>query len=397
LNKESVEKDSRIAFLQKESDEKDLRIAELVKERDLLKTSAHNKDEKIATPEERIGKMQSSSKHSATLLDDHRSGDSTNDTISMKVPAEVTAPECFTKKIHNKKILTGIPNGEEGMKGLCWLISTIQLIFGLGDFMQALYQAWEQTKQTVESEDLLSTKLIKIWIALGYDGKKVAVKKQKLSLLREFRDKLVGSKLHMQQHIARIFEETETDDTDAVQFDAEEAYEDIIDILEDEFKKASWFNLVTWTRTSPTEPTQRNHTILIPAIDYNRGKTTIFDLLDKVLQEDRLGEPSKYLVISYSHYPDKNLGFDLEQPKVLSMKNYFSSTDNTTYKLIGLISHCGDDSLVGHNLAYRLIDGKWYYFNDNEVYEISVCQIGKQYGWNVRGCETAYLAFFEQI
>jgi hypothetical protein len=44
-----------------------------------------------------------------------------------------------------------------------------------------------------------------------------------------------------------------------------------------------------------------------------------------------------------------------------------------------------------------LIDGKWYYFNDNEVHEIKECEIGKAYGKSEGGCETAYLAFFEQL
>ena len=394
---------------------------------DQLKTSARDKDEKIVALEEKIREMQSSSsgQNSTLLLDDHLSiqcktsatapqpfaqrqtpeRDSTPTTINesnapnamspMELPAMATPPEdLFSRTIPTKtRILTGIPNGEQGMVGLCWLIATIQNIFGLGDFMQSLYRAWEQTKQTVESTDLLSTTLINIWIALGHNGGKVATNTRKLLLLREFRDKLVSSKSHMSKYI----ETMTVDDKDAAQFDALEAYQDIIDVLEDEFGKPGWFNLLTWKRTPPTGPTYHQQTIMISIDDYKPAKTTIYNLLDNALKEDRL-EPSKYLVFCYnSDNTEKVTDFDLEQPQVLSMKNYFSSTDNTDYKLIGLISHSGEDRSVGHYLAYRLIDGRWYYFNDKYVCEISVLQLGNQYSWTEDGYETVYLAFFEQF
>jgi ubiquitin C-terminal hydrolase len=80
------------------------------------------------------------------------------------------------------------------------------------------------------------------------------------------------------------------------------------------------------------------------------------------------------------------------------MEKYFpSTTTNTSYRLIGLLSHCGENVLSGHNLAYRLINKKWYYFNDKDVREIGEDMIGKAYGWEVDDCETAYLAFFEHV
>jgi hypothetical protein len=41
--------------------------------------------------------------------------------------------------------------------------------------------------------------------------------------------------------------------------------------------------------------------------------------------------------------------------------------------------------------------GRWYYFNDHQVYAIDAHEIGKLYGWEVDRNETAYLALFEQI
>ncbi len=195
----------------------------------------------------------------------------------------------------------------------------------------------------------------------------------------------------------RKFETLTDEEKDGTQFDAGEAYENIIDALEKEFGKHECFNLLTWERTPPsTDPTYRQKTVLMSPFHYKSGQTTIHDLLDEaILRQGRFcGESSKYLVFCYG---EKDTDFDLEQPQVLSMKNYFPSTTNTSYKLIGLTSHCGEDRSVGHNLAYHLIDGKWYYFNDNLVHEISDCEIGKAYGWNNGGCETAYLAFFEQL
>jgi ubiquitin C-terminal hydrolase len=101
--------------------------------------------------------------------------------------------------------------------------------------------------------------------------------------------------------------------------------------------------------------------------------------------------------VGFKGWINLNTKFDLEQPQKLSMEKYFPLTTNTSYTLIGLLSHCGEDTSVGHNLAYRLIDRKWYYFNDDEVQEINECEIGKAYGLSEGGCETAYLAFFEQL
>ncbi len=168
--------------------------------------------------------------------------------------------------------------------------------------------------------------------------------------------------------------------------------------LEKEFGNHGCFNLLTWERTPPPsiDATFREKFVSISPYCYESGQTTIYSLLDESIKQygSFCGEPSKYLVFCYG---EKNTKFDLKQPQKLSMEKYFTSTTNTSYTLIGLLSHCGEDTSVGHNLAYRLIDGKWYYFNDDEVQEISETEIGKAYGLSEVGCETVYLAFFEQL
>ncbi len=196
------------------------------------------------------------------------------------------------------------------------------------------------------------------------------------------------------------FETLTNEEKDGTQFDSGEAYGEIITALENEFGNLGCFNLLTWERTPPPpssiDATFREKFVSISPYFYKSGQTTIYDLLDGAISDcgSFCGEPSKYLVFSYG---EKNTNFDLKQPQNLSMEKYFTSTTNTSYKLIGLLSHCGEDTSVGHNLAYRLIDGKWYYFNDDEVQEISDCYIGKAYGLSEDGCETVYLAFFEQL
>ena len=300
------------------------------------------------------------------------------------------------------KIPSGIHNGEKGMAGLCWLIASIQVIFGLGDFMQSIYQAWGETKQSNKpSDDLLSTTLIDIWLALGYKGGKVATKKEKLFLLRTFRDKLVCRNRTINIategfNLGRKFSTLTKKEKDGTQLDAGEAYVEIINTLEKEFENHECFKLLTWERR-PAQPDApfRENTVITSPYSYQSGQT-IYDLLDEAIsvRGSFCGEPSKYLVFCYG---EKNTKFDLEQPHNLSMEKYFPSSTNTSYKLIGLLSHCGEDISVGHNLAYRLIDGNWYYFNDDEVQEINECEIGKAYGLSENECETAYLAFFEQL
>ena len=281
------------------------------------------------------------------------------------------------------EIPSGIHNGEKGMAGLCWLIASIQVIFGLGDFMQSIYQAWRETKQSNEPvDDLLSTTLIDIWLALGYKGGKVATKKEKLVLLRSFRDKLVCRNRTIDIategfNLGRKFSTLTKKEKDGTQLDAAEAYVEIINTLEKEFENHECFKLLTWERTPPPpsiDATFREKFVSISPYCYESGQTTIYDLLDEAIsvRGSFCGEPSKYLVISYNTHEDKCTDFDLEQPKLLSMEKYFPSSTNTSYKLIGLLSHCGEDISVGHNLAYRLIDGNWYYFNDDEVREIKL-------------------------
>jgi len=282
--------------------------------------------------------------------------------------------------IDQVKIPSGIPNGEKGMAGLCWLIASIQVIFGLGDFMQSIYQAWRETKQSNEPvDDLLSTTLIDIWLALGYKGGKVATKKEKLVLLRSFRDKLVCRNRTIDIategfNLGRKFSTLTKKEKDGTQLDAAEAYVEIINTLEKEFENHECFKLLTWERR-PAQPDApfRENTVITSPYSYQSGQT-IYDLLDEAIsvRGSFCGEPSKYLVISYNTHEDKCTDFDLEQPKLLSMEKYFPSSTNTSYKLIGLLSHCGENTSDGHNLAYRLIDGNWYYFNDDEVREIKL-------------------------
>lgn len=148
-----------------------------------------------------------------------------------------------------------------------------------------------------------------------------------------------------------------------------------------------------------TVPTCLQRQITQNITNFKSGQT-IYDLIDEAIDlwEGKFyGKPSKYLVFCYT---GKLPVFDFEQPETLSMKKYFPlNKDSTAYKLIGVKSHSGEDSSSGHNLTYCLIEGEWFYFNDNEVYAISKCEIGKIYiyGWTGNECETAYLAFFEQI
>ena len=113
----------RIQILQKTCDDKDKIIARLERQIEGMKSSTQSreldKDKKIARLKQQIEEMKSS-------------------TQSRELTAQV-------------KIPSGIHNGEKGMAGLCWLIASIQVIFGLGDFMQSIYQAWEETKQTNKS------------------------------------------------------------------------------------------------------------------------------------------------------------------------------------------------------------------------------------------------------
>mgnify|MGYP003842186487 CR=1 FL=1 len=315
----------------------------------ILQKACDDKDEKIARLEQQIEEMKSS-------------------TQSRELTAQVEIP-------------SGIHNGEKGMAGLCWLIASIQVIFGLGDFMQSIYQAWRETKQSNEPvDDLLSTTLIDIWLALGYKGGKVATKKKKLLLLRTFRDKLVCRNRTINIategfNVGRKFSTLTKKEKDGTQLDAGEAYVEIINTLEKEFENHGCFNLLTWgRRPAKPNPTFREKYVDISPYFYKSGQTTIYDLLDEAISRcgSFCGEPSKYLVISYNTHEDKCTDFDLEQPKLLSMEKYFPSSTNTSYKLIGLLSHCGENTSDGHNLAYRLIDGNWYYFNDDEVREIKL-------------------------
>jgi len=343
----------------------------------ILQKTCDDKDEKIARLEQQIEEMKSSAQ-------------------SRELTAQVEIP-------------SGIHNGEKGMAGLCWLIASIQVIFGLRVFMQSIYQAWRETKQSNKpSDNLLSTSLIDIWLALGYQGGKAAKKDQKLLLLRSFRDKLVCRNRTIDIategfNLGRKFSTLTKKEKDGTQLDAGEAYENIIDALKKEFGKHGCFNLLTWERTPPPpssiDATFREKFVSISPYFYKSGQTTIYDLLDGAISDcgSFCGEPSKYLVISYSTHEDKCTDFDLEQPKLLSMEKYFPSSTNTSYKLIGLLSHCGENTSDGHNLAYRLIDGNWYYFNDDEVREITETEIGTAYGLSEGGSETAYLVFFEQV
>lgn len=79
------------------------------------------------------------------------------------------------------------------------------------------------------------------------------------------------------------------------------------------------------------------------------------------------------------------------------MAKYFRQDNNdTSYKLIGLICHCSAEVSEGHFVAYRLIGDKWYCFDDENVLEIDVFEIGNVYGWEGIN-ETNCLAFYEQI
>jgi hypothetical protein len=129
-----------------------------------------------------------------------------------------------------------------------------------------------------ESTDLLlSTTVIDIWLALGCNGGKVAKIEKKLLLLRTFRDKLVRrnqtmDKLMESFNDGRKFETLTDEEKDGTQFDAGEAYENIIDALEKEFGKHECFNLLTWERTPPsTDPTYRQKTVLMSPFHYKSG------------------------------------------------------------------------------------------------------------------------------
>jgi hypothetical protein len=248
----------------------------------------------------------------------------------------------------------------------------------------------------------LSTTLIDLWVALGYNGKKVANNRRKLTLLRRFRDLLVLRYTTMLNIMLKktketLFNKLSHERKDEVQFDTGEAYGIIIELLEKELEEKELFNLLTWKRVSggPDQITQERQ-VMLSIINYQSGQT-VHDLLNAAIPilGPFVGKPPKYLVFCYEGKPPE---IDLEQPESLSMETYFLSyKDNTSYKLFGVISHCGEDTTSGNNLAYRLIDGMWYYFNDHEVYAISEYEIGKVYGWENDNNETAYLAFFEQI
>jgi hypothetical protein len=245
---------------------------------------------------------------------------------------------------------------------------------------------------------------------LGYQGGKAARKDQKLLLLRSFRDKLVCGNQEWYNNVTtwnqgRTFETLTTKEKDGTQFDSAEAYNQIITVLEKEFENDGCLNLLTWERTPPPPSKDAifcEKIVMISTDSYKSGQTTIYDFLDEnAARVGRFGgEPSKYLVFSYANnkLSEKDTKFDLEQPQSLSMEKYFpSTTTNTSYRLIGLLSHCGENVLSGHNLAYRLINKKWYYFNDKDVREKGEDMIGKAYGWEVDDCETSYLAFFEHV
>ncbi len=150
-------------------------------------------------------------------------------------------------------------------------------------------------------------------------------------------------KLMVDFNDGRKFETLTDEEKDGTQLDAGEAYENIIDALEKEFGKHGCFNLLTWERTSPKpDPTYRQKTVYMVPYFYKSGQTTIYDLLDEAISQfgSFCGESSKYLVFCYG---EKNTDFDLKQPQELSMEKYFPSMTNTRYKLIGLLSHCGED------------------------------------------------------
>jgi hypothetical protein len=206
--------------------------------------------------------------------------------------------------IDQVKIPSGIPNGEKGMVGLCWLIASIQVIFGLGDFMQSLFQASCKIKQTNDQADnLLSTSLIDIWLALGYKAGIVETQTKKLLLLRTFRDKLIRGyqtwyNEMMLNFRTKNFEKLTNKQKDRIQFDAGEAYIQIIDILEREPGMHECINLVSWVRTpdKPPNPERREHSVQMSFHNYQSGQT-IHDFLDQnVTQYGRFGgEPSSIL------------------------------------------------------------------------------------------------------
>lgn len=155
--------------------------------------------------------MQSTGKHSTSLLDDQTPPNDEHQREIQQIKytqrdepdgSSCRGGNCTRTKIDsNKKRNMHLDRHSKWRKrvtGLCWLISTIQVIFRLEAFMQSLHQAWEKTKQTGKSKDMLSASLIDIWLALGHNGRKVATKERKLSLLRTLRDKLVHRSRMMQ-------------------------------------------------------------------------------------------------------------------------------------------------------------------------------------------------------
>ena len=183
--------------------------------------------------------------------------------------------------------------------------------------MQSIYQAWGETKQSNKpSDDLLSTTLIDIWLALGYQGGKAARKDQKLLLLRSFRDKLVCGNQEWYNNMTsynqgRKLETLTIKEKDGTQFDSTEAYNQIITVLEKEFENHECINLLTWERTPPPPSKDaifREKIVMISTDSYKSGQTTIYDLLDHNISDygSFCGEPSKYLVFSYAN-PKKKL------------------------------------------------------------------------------------------
>ena len=92
--------------------------------------------------------------------------------------------------------------------------------------------------------------------------------------------------------------------------------------------------------------------------------------------EDKIYKPPEILTIILDRGKGKKFREKVEIGKEINLKEYIDNEDNENedyiYKLICICTHSGDSSSSGHYTAYCLNDnGKYYYFSDTDVKEIT--------------------------
>jgi hypothetical protein len=323
--------------------------------------------------------------------------------------------------------MNGIPNGF----AFCWLISTIQLLFGMSTFMEQLSEENNKLRKTISKRQhnfLLSTLLLKLWSGLGYNEGQVVISAARHTILVNIRNKLMKER----HSIFDVKKGATRQDKDSTQFDIGDAYLAIIDILVHEFKEQGPLPLLTFElgsssvclgcRRESHPPMAKEHQLLM-GVEFdpeNIHQMKMSDILNhhfmienferqcqdkdcgskKSEKQLQISQATKYLVFGLNIWVGGTLQklarFNATIPNHLSMDHHFVVREQTEYKLIGLISHHGESRESGHFLAYRSVHGSWYYYNDDEVSLTTCDAIGKEYANCHGGIETPYYMVYEQ-